>query len=180
MAPVGDVRVELGVAGREALGVLAVAHHRLPARYQQRPGLQQVAGRLRGYVGAAGDGDLALARVHARARVVPRREEGLGHALMPRVRTSPSGRPDERMKKPPTTASLTAWRRHHPARVSGRRSTTARRSVWSTGVAGDVDSGLRAVRQRSTQPGGGRPVGDGVAGWRDGSGAHASSFGRGS
>ena len=81
VAAVGDVGVELRLAGREALGIERAVEAGLAVAHQQRAGLQEVAARLGRQLVALGDPHLAAGDAHAGAHVAPRPRERHAPAL---------------------------------------------------------------------------------------------------
>ena len=81
VAAVGDVGVELRLAGREALGIQRAVEAGLAVAHQQRAGLQEVAARLGRQLVALGDPHLAAGDAHAGAQVAPRPRERHAPAL---------------------------------------------------------------------------------------------------
>ena len=91
VAAVGDVGVELGLAGAEALAVVRAAEDRRAVADQQRAGLQEVAARLGGQLVARGDrATPPWTCTHARTSAQGA-SNGTCRRATPRVRTSPSG-----------------------------------------------------------------------------------------
>ena len=167
VAAVGDVGVELAPAGREALGVAGADD--APPRDQQRAGLQQVAARAR----RAARSRRAIATVvagdvHAGAQAAPRRVERDVAALHPAWRSSPSGVPCGRAKKPPTSASATPVSRHQrPSGVGPRQAHDA-----------DARAAQRSGRRTAScgrRRAGGCSRGEGGAGGRRGARAALAS-----
>ena len=75
VAALGDVGVELRLAGGEALGVERALEARRAFADEQRTGLEQVAARLRGQLVALADRHAAAVDADARAHVAPRAGE---------------------------------------------------------------------------------------------------------
>ena len=97
----GDVGVELRGPGGEPLAVVVAVVDGGAVADEQRAGLEEVALGMGGERVAGGD-----------ARGIPL------------VRSSPSGSPAGRVKKPPTSASRTPWERHQDDSVCPRTSAT--------------------------------------------------------
>ena len=96
-------------------------------------------------------GDAAL-DVHAGADVAKGAANGTCLRTTPRVRTSPSGVPSGRTKKPPTIASSTPRAAHHGSSFACPRRTRDAQFGARDVVGGDVDRRARAIGKVQADP----------------------------
>ena len=152
VAAVGDVGVELAVGGAEALAVLFAAEDGLAVADEQRAGLQQVAARRGGQLRRAARSRATPPSTCTHARTSSNGAvNGTCSRTTPRVRTSPSGVPCGRTKKPPTIASSTPCAAHHASSLAWPRSTRDAQLGARGVVGGDVDRRARAVLEVQAQ-----------------------------